>query len=601
MASALVVGGPRRPAGKREPTQELEEINATRAAVSLPLEILVLIFSDLLSSSPPTRKGAGIELGWIRVTHVCHRWREAAVSAAILWTRITDLGPEWTRVSLERAGFAPLRFDWYEADSDTSPPVEDIASRLAQMRILPILGSHDILRPLLDRLHGPAPRLESLEVDIRDEEDQAQDHPISEIGGTLLNGGGGPLRRLRFTNVFFQWNSFNFSGLVSLVLCYNRHRYYTNGEEKRLPSLPSMLAIIREMTNLEDLRLINAMYAPDSEEHRYDLEPVSLPHLKQLIIDQNKTICAALLRNVVVKPQANIRLNCNELTTPAWETDGDIRMLLNFLKNHIPSPGTHECDSDCDSDCDADSDPCPYLCYQINLVPHGEIEITTRTRDTLHEDCYLLLPANDSGDWLPRLKTVFSTLPHDRLTVVEMRNEVGVSADAWTEVFTTTGLSWPKVHGLLVELERDCSFLIALLDLNAEAIPALRSVVIDAELGLPLDMLDEVESCVVSARERGVPLECITLRMAPESEGVEQWKDMLAAVVPDFRYSADAGTGQGFYGLPTLLGFPGAQFWGWNLGSDDEEEGDEDEREQEEDDEEDEDEDESTAANLPGA
>ncbi|TFY67018.1 hypothetical protein EVG20_g4088 [Dentipellis fragilis] len=503
MASALVVGGPRRPAGKCEPTQELEELNATRAAVSLPLEILVLIFSNLLSSSPPTRKGAGTELGWIRPPFYGQGSPTSDLS-----------GQE----SLERAGNAPLCLDRYEANSDTSPPVEDIASRLAQMRVLPIIGLHDILRPLVDRLHGPAPRLESLEVEIRDEEDEAQDHPICE------------------------------------------------------------------MTKLEDSRLFNTMYASESEEPRHDLEPVSLPHLKDFTIDQNKAVCAAFLRNVVVGPQADVTVYCMESMNPAWETDGDIRTLLKFMANHVRSPGAHECDSDCDSDCDADPDPCPYLSYQFNLAPDGEIEIITRTGDAdQRESVQVRLPTDNSDDWLPRLKTMFSMVPPDRLTIIEMRNEVGVSVGAWTEVFVITGLHWPKVHGLLVELDRDFSFLIALLDLNTEAIPALRAVVIDAELGLALNMLDEVASCVMSARERGVPLDRITLRMAPESEGVEQWKDMLAAVVPDFRYSADAGTGQGFYGLP--LSFSEAMLLRWNFGegSDEEEEPEGEEGEEEQD------------------
>ncbi|TFY67015.1 hypothetical protein EVG20_g4099 [Dentipellis fragilis] len=593
MASALVVGGPRRPAGKREPTQELEEINATRAAVSLPLEILVLIFSNLLSSSPP-KKGAGIELGWIRVTHVCHRWREAAISAAILWTRITDLGPEWTRVSLERAGNAPLRLDRYEVNSDTSPPVEDIASRLAQMRVLPIIGSHDILRPLLDRLHGPAPRLESLKVVVHGEEEQAQNHPMCEVRGSLLNGSGGPLRHLWLKNVFFQWNNFKFSGLVSLSIHYREHRYYTNGEETRLPSVPSMIAIIREMANLEELRLTNAMYASDSEELRHDSEPLSLPRLQDFLIDQNKTIGAAFLRNVIVKPQTSMKVYCVESTNPAWETDEDIRTLLNFMANLIPSPETYECCSDCDSNGHAGCDPCPYLCYQFILVPGGGFEVIKRSHDTLYESCHLRLPTDDSDDWLPRLKTVFSTMPQDRLTVIEMRNEVGVSIDEWTEVFMTTGLSWPKVHGLLVELDHNCSFLIALLDLQAEAIPSLQLIVIDAEEGLALDMLDEIAECIVSARERGVPLERIGLRMSPDSEGVEQWKNMLAAVVPKFRYSTEAETGQGLYESPsfamTLFG---------ESESEEDVDGDEDEGEGEWSEDEDA-EDETSAANLPG-
>ncbi|KAA1470103.1 hypothetical protein DENSPDRAFT_835821 [Dentipellis sp. KUC8613] len=580
MASALVVGGPQRPAGNREPPQALEELNATRAAVSLPLEIIVLIFSNLLSISPPRRLDARVELGWIGVTHVCHRWRQAAISAAILWTRISDLGPEWTRVSLQRAGSAPLRLDRYEAGSNTSPAVEDIACRLGQMRILPILGSHEILRPLLDRLHGPAPRLEYLDVEIRDE-GQAQDHPISEVHGVLLNGGGGPLHHLKLTNVFFQWNSFNFSGLVRLSLSYKEHTLYTNMEETRLPSLLSVLATIRDTPNLEHLHLANAVHAFNSEEFRHSLTPVSLPNLKRLIIEQNKAVCAALIRNVVLKLKANVSICCIESTIPAWETDADIRVLLSFLASHVLPVGPDECNYDCDFDCNGDH--CLDLCYQFNILPepYGDIEIYTRTHGAEREAGYLSMRGVIANDLLAPIKTMFSTLPRERLTIVEMRNEAEMSADVWTEIFLTTGLHWPNVHGVLLEPDGNCSFLVALLGLNADAIPSLKEVVLDAEPGLPLELLDEVESRIVHARERGVPLERITLRTAPESEGVEQWKDMLAAVVPMFRYDAETGPGDGFYA--------------WHIGgifyvdededddSEGEEEGEEDEGEDEED------------------
>ncbi|KAA1470096.1 hypothetical protein DENSPDRAFT_870733 [Dentipellis sp. KUC8613] len=556
MESALVVGGSRPPAGKREPTQELEELNATRAAVSLPLEILVLIFSDLLLSSPPRKKEAGIELGWIRVTHVCRRWREVAVSAALLWTRITDLGPEWTRVSLERAGNAPLHLDQYEANSSTSPPVQDIARRLGQMRTLLIHDSCDILRPLLDRLHEPAPRLESLEVEISREGDGTQDCPVYELCGPLLNGGGGPLHHLRLENVFFQWNSFKFSSLVNLSISYTGNKKYENGEETRLPSLLSMLAIIREMTKLESLVLRYAIHASDSEEITQNLEPVSLLHLQHLILTHNKAINAAFLRNVIVKPQAMVGVYCPECIDLAWEADEDIHTLLNFMVGHIPAP---------------EDIPFVSLCHQFDLTREGVFGMTLRFDNALSETFHVIFSLARPDNWLPCLKTAFSTVTQDRLATVEMRNEAGVSVDEWTEVFITTGLSLPELRELLVELDPSCSFLIALLNLPVEAIPSLELIVIDAEEGLELDMLDEVEECIVSARERGVPLERIGLRMSADSEGVEKWVDMLAAIVPKFGYSTEAETGQGLYDSPTFakILFPE---WDWEEDDDDDEE-----------------------------
>ncbi|TFY67010.1 hypothetical protein EVG20_g4096 [Dentipellis fragilis] len=515
-------------------TQKLQKFNATRPAVSLPPEVLASVFTYMLSASPPFRIGSKIEIGWIRVTHVCRRWREVATSTAILWTEIEDLGPHWTRIFMERARNASLRLDRYRATSESSPPVEDIASRLFQIHTLHIIGLHRVLCPLVDRLHYPAPRLESLDVDIRNN----GDYQVSTIHGPLLNGGGGPLRHLRFSDLFFQWSTFAFSNLVSLSLVYRHPEHYRNGEEKLLPSIPSMIDIIRGITRLEKLHLLHAVYAPDDEELRHFLRPLSLPHLEQLSIMDHKGACASLLRNLDITPEACIAVNCSDSTSPAWETDGDIDALLNMLAKYSAAAAIHLGEFS-------------YLSCQLNPIHGGGFEIFMRNCDGFYESFTLTLPDDRGGNWLPRLKAVLSRLPNDHVEIVEVRNEIKMTEDEWTECFVMAGLRWTKVASVLVEMDRECAFILALLDLDAEAIPALRMLIVDAEpLGLALEMLDEVASCVISARERGVPLECIALCMAPESEGVEQWKNALAAIVPEFQYSPKSRLGQGLNGPP---------------------------------------------------
>ncbi|KAI0263621.1 hypothetical protein BC834DRAFT_827414, partial [Gloeopeniophorella convolvens] len=69
-------------------------------------EILSQIFERHTEMDPPL-------LGWLLDTHVCHRWRQVAISHAALWGRIPFvLGWEWLQVSLSRARSAGLTMQY---------------------------------------------------------------------------------------------------------------------------------------------------------------------------------------------------------------------------------------------------------------------------------------------------------------------------------------------------------------------------------------------------------------------------------------------------------------------------------------------------------
>ncbi|KAA1475762.1 hypothetical protein DENSPDRAFT_842601 [Dentipellis sp. KUC8613] len=48
-------------------------------------------------------------IGWIKITHVCRRWRNAALAYPRLWnSRVCSLGPNWMAEMLSRSGTAPV-------------------------------------------------------------------------------------------------------------------------------------------------------------------------------------------------------------------------------------------------------------------------------------------------------------------------------------------------------------------------------------------------------------------------------------------------------------------------------------------------------------
>ncbi|KAI0318453.1 hypothetical protein OF83DRAFT_1171085 [Amylostereum chailletii] len=101
------------------PVRLRREINATVPILRLPTEILLEI-SDNIALSDPPRPVSVLQqqgrfgdyhsptLGWIRLTHVCHRMRDALIESPILWARVVCSLPKAHEVLLRRTRSAPL-------------------------------------------------------------------------------------------------------------------------------------------------------------------------------------------------------------------------------------------------------------------------------------------------------------------------------------------------------------------------------------------------------------------------------------------------------------------------------------------------------------
>ncbi|KAA1467742.1 hypothetical protein DENSPDRAFT_261064 [Dentipellis sp. KUC8613] len=517
-----------------------EDFNRTRPIVALPPEILVLIFTSLQLSAPSYRKKSRTVLGWVRITHVCRRWREVAISSAILWTHISDLGDNWTRVFVERARNALLCISQHKASSEAILAPENIANNLYRIRVLDISGAHSSMLSLVDRLHNAAPRLEDLAVDISTDDYDSLINRIPKVSGYLLNGSNDSLRSLHLKNIFVQWDALSFPNLVFLHLENMQPRYlFTNGEERCLPSLSNLFLALARMVRLQELRLYGAVHVLPGEEQL--LEPVSLPQLRSLRLNQSMAECISILRGISLQPGTNLNINCNDETAPAWETDKAVYTLLDITRNHCIATDV--------------LNPTPHLrCALIQSSPttaHLPLIIHDRARP--HRDpkdlVDLLLPREYPDDFVGILKAMLRMLPHARLRELEVGNRLGLTAGQWAEIFAFADVRWPHLDALLVESDPACAFLDALLKANVGAVPGLQTLVIDAEPeGLDATALDMVARNVLLARNRGVPLRRIVLRMAECRPDVGVWKETLAAVVPEFEYQSRAGRRMGIDG-----------------------------------------------------
>ena len=90
--------------------------NAVIPISSLPTEVIAAIFSifRLLEIDEPLRLDCGVQvyLAWLRVTHVCHQWREIALNNPLLWSRIdfANITLAGAVEMLARAKKVPLRW-----------------------------------------------------------------------------------------------------------------------------------------------------------------------------------------------------------------------------------------------------------------------------------------------------------------------------------------------------------------------------------------------------------------------------------------------------------------------------------------------------------
>ncbi|KAI9062270.1 hypothetical protein FKP32DRAFT_1574310, partial [Trametes sanguinea] len=117
-----------------------------RDAVSLSLRV---------EESPPRLVSTG---SLLKLTHVCKRWRDVALSAPTLWTRIDNEQPEQLEAFLKRSRSVPLSLNLSNKHGDTIPAtIREHGHRIRRLDItmrvdcrpLPLLPLLDFEAPLL--------------------------------------------------------------------------------------------------------------------------------------------------------------------------------------------------------------------------------------------------------------------------------------------------------------------------------------------------------------------------------------------------------------------------------------------------------------------
>ncbi|KAA1474116.1 hypothetical protein DENSPDRAFT_313634 [Dentipellis sp. KUC8613] len=281
---------------------------------TLPPEILVRVFQELNLSPGKHRRrhsgGSSSTLGWMIVTHVCHHWRQVALSTPLLWKKICfTLGADCTKQMLLRSRQAPIVFEQHYSNPtfDIKPDVPTIVQLIPRTQVLSLKAGSEPLKSLIPALRDSAPLLESLELHsvkaMRNEENTG----ALTLPQGIFASSTPRLRRLVLYDIGLPWPSPVLNGLTHLEVRFsesNKERD-THNDTERANSLLDSLAKLGP--SLETLILVHHHVTVSMGE-----EPtVPLPHLRQLSLEGKPADCHRLLSLLEFPSTTDVEFTCH--------------------------------------------------------------------------------------------------------------------------------------------------------------------------------------------------------------------------------------------------------------------------------------------------
>ncbi|KAF8257754.1 hypothetical protein EI94DRAFT_1757048 [Lactarius quietus] len=459
--------------------------NALAPISSLPPEVIAAIFSfsrATLSDFIPGEKPD--PLAWLRVSHVCHQWRETALNQPLFWNHVdfTTLSSAGAAEILARAKTVPLYLKarvsgghWDK--SRLNGFQEELQRRIPRICHLLISANIRHLRDTLSSLVSPAPTLERLSL-------SSKEHRVQvAIPETLFGGTTPKLSYLELRNCDISWESSLLKGLKDLKI---------RGPSPNVrPSLSAWLDALDEMPQLEVLTLHEA--SPMTFSFQFDVErTVTLPSLTHLDISDSTSGCALALAHLELPT-----LTCLCLKASSRFADGDdVREVLPYVLRHAHGS--------------QDTQPLQSVLIHSNYAYAGILAWPVSNIDAeVHKLPTLLAAAPParvalsftSEDWHPFhthlevFGTVLAALPLDNLETLIAQDLISpLSEDFWL----LNSPKWPLLRRLRLQGGRENPLLpslkeLALVDsrLHENWTLCLCDVLMKrVEQGVPLEMLD---------------------------------------------------------------------------------------------------------------
>ncbi|KAI9507187.1 hypothetical protein F5148DRAFT_1149923 [Russula earlei] len=308
-----------------------------RALISrLPVEILIEIFSYHSASDRHPHVRFRTPPPWLAVTHVCQRWRDAAVSCPFLWVDIISTNFRWTEEMLKRSRDAPIHITVDDGGSAQKPcelrTARLMFSKIHRAQSLVMTCAQTILScmPILFDAEA-APLLQELII--------TNFHPTNTldlVARPLFSGKTPSLQLLSLYRCRVMWSS----PLLQRDLVYLSISHIPHDHR---PSLHQVLEVLERLTRLECLQLDEALpiHASSPNETIGSLlsaERLFLRHLRFFSLSARSALdILNLTARVLVPASALFQLICEEFERYNSYTDsGD--MMFAALASHLCAP-----------------------------------------------------------------------------------------------------------------------------------------------------------------------------------------------------------------------------------------------------------------------
>lgn len=272
--------------------------NADKPAVRAPPEVLTEIFKLVAANTSATQRPRR----WLRVTHVCHQWREVALQAPYLWTNIVvGRKLEYTKAALHRSNGALLtvRVPYLSRPQhgggsrlifEHAPSIRHLDVDISPWTTFRVFNCYaDELRTLIMR---PAPKT------------------LGYVPGSPVNSLSMPnLKRLELRGFELPWSHARLLKCATLThLCVSSEQ---SAPRVELIVLEDLVEILQGMPLLEILELswvLPGVFGLRFPEKREDI--ASLAHLRKLTLEGTSLQCVQMMQHLECPTTTQMKISC---------------------------------------------------------------------------------------------------------------------------------------------------------------------------------------------------------------------------------------------------------------------------------------------------
>ncbi|KAH9058298.1 hypothetical protein EDB87DRAFT_1685470 [Lactarius vividus] len=494
---------------------------------SLPTEVIATIFFFLrlrVTFSDPELDERPDNLAWLRVTDVCHQWREIALSQPLFWDYVdfNTVSSAGAAEILARAKTVPLHLEarvpsglWN--DARFSAFQKELQVHTSHIYHLRISGDFYNLCRIFEGLVSPAPFLESLSL-------SAEAGVRALVPDTIFDGSTPRLSRLELSECFFSWNSPLLGSLKHLEISSPFER----------PNLSVWLDVLDEMPQLETLVLHWASpIAPPSASLSHGIDrTLTLPSLTHFEISSFVRDCGFALAHLILPALTSLCI----ISKSCYMDQSDVREVLPYVSRHAHGS--------------QDAQPLQSVVID-NEVAHTHILAWTQPDigvefpneldffDSMHSARVAFSITNEY--WFPVTDTgvfdaVMDALPLEGLVTLTAHWEKRTSPQLWLH----HAPKWPRLWLVRLTPFAAHGFREALLEDNggreSPLLPSLTKLVL-----VETALIDTTPSAHMTLRlcdalmkrvEQGVPLETLDLRLClATSRAVELLSEIVVDVL----------------------------------------------------------------------